>query len=183
MTAIAALVDRETGLTVMGGDAALVTGYEVVVNDSPKVFHNESYLMGGAGSFRANQVIEHVFRPPSFPHMSDLGSLRFMVSTFVPSLRVCLIENGVMSASDIKLENYCMLVACGSHLYMIDSDFQVAEYTGGFASIGVGREYAVGSMYSTKGQDQYERVRVALMAAAEFNGAVRAPFTILDVSH
>lgn len=182
MTAIVGLVDKKAGITVMGGDSAGAENYEITSRKDPKVFMNGPFLIGGSGSFREVQVLRHVFEPP-FIGTDNVYS--YMVRDFIEAMRVCMSNAGATMREDgADRMRGDFLVAYGDQLFFIDGDFQVGEFDSDYAAVGVGREYAMGSLFSTsKKKSAVSRVGKALDAAVEFNGGVRPPFTIETLLH
>ena len=162
----------------MGGDSAGLSGWETVVRADPKVFINGPFVMGFTTSFRMGQLLRYAFEPPE--HSSDVEDHRFMATTFVDAVRECLKAGGyAKKENEVELAGD-FLVGYRGHLYEVDTDYQVGESVDGYMAIGTGSATSVGALYATKGRAPRVRVRLALEAAARHNGAVCAPFIVMQ---
>lgn len=177
MTCIVGLV--EDGKVWMGGDSSAIAGEHVWGVEHPKVWAKNDYLFGYAGSFRLGQVVEHAFVPPARAENESL--MYYMTIKFINELREVLAEHGclVTSGEGIEgLDESLIMVGYEGHVFVIDDDLQVNECNDGYVAIGCGGDYALGSLYSTKGKHPHKRVLKALKAAAHFTKGVRPPYTI-----
>lgn len=179
MTCIVGLVDN--GKVYIGGDSAGCVESDLRTRADEKVFINRDFIFGFTSSFRMGQLIRHSFVPPH--HHPSIPDDKYLVTTFVNALRDCLKHGGYVSTVNGKDEGGRFLVGYRGKLYQIDVDFQVAEPLCQFESVGSGAPVALGSLYSTKGDDPMSRIMMALEAAAEFTTTVRGPFNchVLDV--
>ena len=183
MTCIAGLV-ADDGTVYMGADSAGVSGTEMHVLTTAKVFRNGPYLIGASGSFRFIQLLRWRFQPPLQPEGMDTE--RFLNTVFVDALRDCLKESGWLT-QDKDRENgggYFLLGYRG-HLYCVESDFQVNESEAPFKAIGCGGEVARGALHAMTNTPlpftpaPHVIVRRALEAAEALSSGVRRPFHIL----
>jgi ATP-dependent protease HslVU (ClpYQ) peptidase subunit len=174
MTCIAALVDA--GDVYIGGDSASVAGHTIAVRSDGKVFRSGEYLIGFGTSFRMGQLLQHRLRLPEPPSGGELHT--FMVRDFADAVRACLKEGGFAGEEDGSERGGHFLVGVRGRLFHVGGDYQVAEYASGFAAIGSGEDFALGSLHSTAGQPPLQRVLTALEAAERFAWAVRRPFLI-----
>jgi ATP-dependent protease HslVU (ClpYQ) peptidase subunit len=182
MTCIAAIA-LPSGETWVGGDSAGTnTSSQQTIHVDPKVFfvRNESgdeFLFGCSTSFRMMQLLQYVFKPPRY----DGGDLhRYMVAEFVEAVRSVLKSGGFARKEAEREQGGKFLVGFRGHLFLIDSDYQVAEANCGYNAIGSGGDLAIGSLYTTEKQDisPEKRLTIALQAAAYHNSDVREPFII-----
>lgn len=76
------------------------------------------------------------------------------------------------------------LVGYRRRLYAVGDDLQIARYARGEYAIGAGADLALGALYATSAPDvaltAADRAHLALKASAEWSGAVRGPFRIVD---
>jgi ATP-dependent protease HslVU (ClpYQ) peptidase subunit len=166
----------------MGCDSAGVAGWITRSRKDSKICKVGDFLIGGAGSFRAIQLINRSFTPPK--HEKGVTTTDYMVNSFVESLRKLLDDSGCLRIYDSKTERFDanFLVAYKGKVFEIEADFQVAEYRERFSSIGCGSEFALGSLYSTGSWFNPERrVEIALEAADKFSGGVCKPFKIFEL--
>lgn len=164
----------------LAGDSAGTCGLETEIRSTKKVFFNKEFLMGYCGSFRIGQVLEYTFKPPKLTPAKRKDLMRFMVNDFVSAMRMCIHSELKDSEEEIENNNGPYLVGVGGRLFEIQEDFQVAELLDGCHAIGAGGAYALGSLYSTKGQDTEKRLNMALDAAVHYNASVRKPYHILS---
>ena len=75
------------------------------------------------------------------------------------------------------------LVGYNKHLYLINSDFQVAESYDNYMSCGCGEQLALGSLYTTENTelDPIKRINIAFEVAAKFSSFVLPPFNIMQL--
>jgi ATP-dependent protease HslVU (ClpYQ) peptidase subunit len=176
MTCIVGLVSD--GKIYMGGDSAGVSGWDLILRADGKVFKNGEFIMGFTTSFRMGQLLQYGFAPPA--RIEGVEIHRFMVTTFVDSIRTCLKAGGFAKKENEIESGGQFLVGYQGHLFEIDQDYQVGESADGFAAVGCGSGYALGSLFSTKGKTAPIRLRMALEAAEHMSAGVRGPFTILN---
>lgn len=173
MTCIVGLV--YDGNVYMGADSAGIDDdCNVMIRLDRKLFRKGEFVIGFAGSYRMGQVLQYQFSMPSLASGDDL--MAYMVTKFIPTVRSVLEKNGVEDEPSL-------LVGVRDRLFLIDSDSQVAEHACGYAAIGVGAPYGYASLHTSgtghfnvKVAPAYERVRLALQAAATFNASVAEPF-------
>lgn len=177
MTAVVGLVHE--GRTHLAGDSAATAGYSTSLRAQPKVFRKGSYLLGVAGSVRVLDVVRHCLLLPE-PDEKDLD--RFMVTTFIDSLRETLKEAGVSTRTSEAeyTNNSYLLVGVQGRLFEIASDYQVHEPLDGYAAIGAGYEPALGVLYALPKAPPARRLRTAMEAAERYNATVRAPFAFIS---
>lgn len=174
MTCIVGLV--ENGNVYIGGDSAGVSSLSVTVRNDRKVFKNGEMVFGFTSSFRMGQLLNHSLTVPDHP--SGMPIQKYMVTLFVDAVRECLQEGGYARKINEGEVAGTFLVGYQGKLFTIESDYQVGENLLGYASVGCGEDIALGSMYSTVGQEPKVRLLTALKAAEKFSGGVRAPFHI-----
>lgn len=165
----------------IGGDSASLSGYDVVVSGVPKVFRSEPFVIGYTSSWRMGQILQHhmPFDDMEKPQIGD--SLQaFMVRIFVEKVREIFTSFGYAKIENNEEKAGQFLVGCYGHLYNIGPDYQVMEVVNGIDACGAGESYALGALYATKSTQltPFQRLDMALEAAAEFCAAVRPPFHI-----
>lgn len=159
----------------LGGDSAGVSGFDVSIRTDPKVFKNGSFIMGFTTSFRMGQLLQFKFEPPK--NTDKKPDYKFMVTDFIDAVKKCFNENDFGSKGSNVYGSF--LVGYRGKLYIIYEDLQVGINECGYASIGCGESYALGSLFSTYKLSPRKRVEMALNAASEFSGGVFPPFNIL----
>jgi ATP-dependent protease HslVU (ClpYQ) peptidase subunit len=187
MTCIVGLI--HDGKVWIGGDSGSFSGYDVSIHPQGKVFKVGEFLMGGSGSTRMCQLLRYAFEPPAIDSYKNDGKTetppdlqKYMVTTFVHTLRQCFKDAGHAEVKDGHEEAYgYFLVGVRGRLFIVWSDYCVTEDDKPYAAIGCGSGYALGSLHGTDGKAPRIRVEKALKAAEAFSAGVRGPFTVLEL--
>lgn len=175
MTCIIGIVDGKR--TIIGGDSAGVGGYDITIRRDAKVFRSGDFVIGGAGSFRAIQLIRYQFRAPAI-ETDDL--YEYMCTSFVENVRHVLTQGGLSKVdNNVNTSEGLLLVGYANRLFSIQSDFQVGENIDGVDAIGCGESYAFGAIAAMpKSMNGKSKVRRALEIAVQYSAGVRPPFII-----
>lgn len=180
MTYIVGLVDKKTKKVIMGADSAGIGSYHNLhIRKDEKVFRNGNFIIGGTTSFRMLNLLRFKFKVPNIKPKQDV--YEYMCTDFIDEVRKMFADNGFMqkekNGDDLGGD---FLVAYKNRLFIVHGDFQVGENYAGYQSIGCGGDYALGSLFATKGVEDSEfRVQQALSAAEYLSAGVSAPFVIL----
>ena len=149
------------------------------------MFRKGSFIFGGCGSARVNNLLRFRLAPPEAYDWEQLDvsehALAFMSTRFVETVRTCLREFGAqMNFHGESQFAAAFLVGFRGQLYKVDGDYQVGVSHDPFDATGSGDQIALGSLYSTVGLNlaPERRIEMALEAAARYNAAVRPPFVI-----
>jgi ATP-dependent protease HslVU (ClpYQ) peptidase subunit len=114
------------------------------------------------------------------PPFNGRKPTEYMVTGFVDAMRKCLKSSGAAQETNkIEEQENHFIIGFKGRLFEIDEAYGVCEIKEEFIAIGSGTEYALGSLYTTKGRDPEKRVIEALKASAHFCEGVRAPFHIV----
>lgn len=184
MTCIAVVTNGKK--TVMGGDSAGVGGgYSLQTRKDRKVFVKQErkvkWLLGFTTSFRMGELIQFELQLPKITKDDKADLYRFMVVRFVPVVRKCLADGGFAEKKDNVERGGSFMVSLLGRIFVIHSDFQVAEPLDPFCAVGCGEDLALGSLYtSAREKNLVKRVRTALEAAQKFSTSVREPFVIIE---
>jgi ATP-dependent protease HslVU (ClpYQ) peptidase subunit len=174
MTVIVGLVDG--GKVYMGGDSSAISGDWLAIRKDVKVFKRGEFLIGFTTSFRMGQLLAHALVPPAPNDGEDIFA--FMVTSFVDAIRDCFKAGGYARKTAEAEEAGVFLVGLRGRLFEIESDYQVGESLHGYASVGAGCSYALGSLFTSGHLPPRDRVEVALNAAEALCPNVRGPFII-----
>ena len=169
MTCIIGIVGKDR--VWMAADSIGSNGWNKAHRTDAKLFRNGPFLIGFTSSYRMGQLIRYDFKPPQpsgDPH-------RFMVSKFIPGVRKCLKDGGFLTTKDGVDQGGEFLVAVGSKIFHIQSDFQVGESSDGFDACGSGSDFALGSLWTSTGTERF-RLKLALEAAERYIITVGGPF-------
>lgn len=176
MTCVVAVLDKK--YLYMGGDSAFTAGwYDLDVFQAEKVFMRGEAMIGVAGSPRAANLLRYTFEFP--PPSRDL--MAYMATDFVNSVRECF-KAGGYAAKENEVEGHTsnMLIGIRGRLFKYDFDYQVQEVKD-YTAIGSGERVALGALFATRGKPALTRIKTALLAAEQFNAAVRGPFSVLKL--
>jgi ATP-dependent protease HslVU (ClpYQ) peptidase subunit len=184
VTCIVGLVDAD-GVHIGADSIAIAPGADMVTRAQPKVFKLDGpagqMLFGCAGSLRFRDVLQYRFEAP-VPEPGQTTHA-YMATSFIDALAGLAHQHGLLhDEQGIKeMKGSELLVAYRGALFEIEQDFQVGVNLVPFASVGLGRQIALGAMYATTGQPTKKRLRAALKAAEAFCGGVRGPFRVLSL--
>lgn len=149
-----------------------------------KVFRKGDLVIGVSGSFRLGQIMQYCWEPPAVPLLSNLH--RYMVAEFIPSLRVALEENGLITEDPANPLPGNILVGTRGYLFEIQPDYQVAIPQEQFWAIGSGAEICIGAMaVLTAGKlpkDLTGKLQEAMRIATRFHAAVLPPFVVVHTN-
>jgi ATP-dependent protease HslVU (ClpYQ) peptidase subunit len=162
---------------VIASDSRVAEGGKVYTHPKMiKAIERGSYIIGGAGDYRALQVVLHGWQPPLVSAKAKQNLYEFVINKVAPSLKTTLSEAGIEfnkpSDSDEKFE-LSLLIGINGSLFEIDSDFAVAMNDSGLYAIGSGGDYALGALHA--GAPVLEAMRIAALN----NNGTSAPFHIL----
>ena len=178
MTCIVGLTDR--GRVYLGGDSAGTAGYSQIIRADKKVFLKGPFAYGFTTSFRMGQVIRYNFREP-FAHVG-CDPFEYLVGPFIHALRACLGAAGWKRTEHGVESGGTFLVGWRGGLYAVHSDFQVEQSVYPYNAVGCGADLALGSLWSTIGRGNVNRVTAALGAASAFSAGVAPPFEVVELA-
>lgn len=188
MTVVAGL--SKDGIVYIGADSLVASdGGSLIARSAPKVFYRGPVILGYAGDLRAMDVIQYhlefeidegeVFETPE----------HFIHLELVPAMAKALTQAGLLN--DFSNRNMpslpsfpgVFLAGYGGEVFEISSTLQVTRPLEQFIATGSGEDFAMGSMYSTINEPDYDpRVIVlqALKAAAQYQAYVGPPFGVIS---
>jgi ATP-dependent protease HslVU (ClpYQ) peptidase subunit len=184
MTCIVAIA--QNGTVYMGADHAASddkTGW-ILARKDPKVFKVGQYGIAFTDSFRMGQILQYNWSPPKYtPTKTNSGLDKFMRTKFVDSVKDAFRAQGFGSqVSGQEDEGGIFLIGVEGRIFTMDEDFHIGENIVNYMAEGSGGHIALGALHATKNQKNPKmRLKLALEAAAEFNMAVSAPFTYIQV--
>jgi len=178
MTCIVGMVD--SGRVYIGADSATVSNWLLRETKLRKVFRYGDFIIGGCGTFRMLQVLEHHLAVEDHP--SGWTDMSYMVRCFIPAVRKCMSEHGFAKIENNQEEGGSFLVGYHGHLFSVGSDFQIGENAARFDAVGRGDELALGAMYALQHTVESitpeAKITICLEAAAHFDMSVGPPFHI-----
>lgn len=183
MTCIAGI--RYKGKVYIGGDSVGASHYNCVIRKDPKVFKVGDFVMGFTSSFRMGQLLHHSFKQ-SEVKLKDFDNeiYPYMCTKFINNIRKVFKDGGYSQIKDNVESGGTFLVGIHDRLFCVAGDFQVEEPYGNFIAVGCGRDFAMGSLYTSwildLNTEPRKILRLALEAAGEYSPYVRPPFHILS---
>lgn len=166
----------------IGADSAGVSVGDLTIDRraDPKICKNERFIFGGAGSFRAIQLMSTLVLPKQKAGQTDF---QFMCVDFVKAVQKLFEKNGFdgINKRSERSVDAGFIIGYNGELYVMESDFQIGMLHKNYASIGCGSGFALGSLHTTENMPNLkprERILKALQAADEFSAGVCEPFTI-----
>jgi hypothetical protein len=185
MTCIVAIA--QNGTVYMGSDHAASddkTGW-IISRKEPKCFKVGQYAIAFTDSFRMGQILQYSWSPPKYtPTKTNSGLDKFMRTKFIESVKVAFKDGGYGSIGSSSDEDTggIFIVGLEGRIFTIDEDFHVGESVFNYMAEGSGGQIALGALHATKNQKNPKlRIKAALEAATEFNMAVAAPYTYIQV--
>lgn len=185
MTCIVAIA--QNGIVYMGSDHAASddkTGW-ILSRKEPKCFKVGQYAVAFTDSFRMGQILQYSWTPPKYtPTKTNSGLDKFMRTKFIESVKQAFKDGGYGSIGSSSDEDTggIFIVGLEGRIFTIDEDFHVGENVVNYMAEGSGGQIALGALHATKNQKNPKlRIKAALEAATEFNMAVSAPYTYIQV--
>jgi ATP-dependent protease HslVU (ClpYQ) peptidase subunit len=183
MTCIVGMV--ENGKVYIAGDSAGVnSNFQSTVRADTKVFQVGEFLFGGCGSFRMIQLLRYKLEAPARKECQE--DYEYLVSDWLEAVRAVMKEGGCIEEDEgVESIPGSFLVGYRGGLYEVDNDFQVAQSSDGMMACGCADDVALGSLYTSvnlrpnmPGMTPELMLQIALAAATNFSGGVRAPYII-----
>jgi hypothetical protein len=190
MTVIAGIVGPN-GEIYMAGDSAGTDGSgRQSVNTVSKVFIprlSPAFVVGICGDYRLGQVLKYALVIGAPGPREDLEG--FMSTEFVDAARLTFDEAGILTKSKSSVDQFggTFLVGYQGRLFRIEDNFQIITDDRGYMACGGGEDLALGALFASQNVEPsqpaevwaWNRLTVALEAAASFNATVRPPFQYL----
>jgi ATP-dependent protease HslVU (ClpYQ) peptidase subunit len=128
------------GSVILAGDIQGTGWNSKVVHTQPKVFALGGVGFGYTTSYRFGQIIEHAMKAPVVPDAKD-QVYRWLITVLIPDIAEAL------KKANFEGGGNCLIGVKGQ-LWELQPDFSVIRSTLGYAAVGSGTEYALGSMFN-----------------------------------
>lgn len=176
MTIIVAAKTENDGV-VMAADRLVTNGWQKQYNATPKLWtNNGTWAIGGAGDFRAVQVIKHHVTWPKYRPDEEPDTEAFMVKTVIPAIRAGVQGHGVLKDdSGVQSTGAQLIAATGDHIFEIMENGSVLADISGCAAIGSGYAEAIGRLGPDgpwSEDDVIDAVRRAIRTARGCDGPI-----------
>lgn len=194
MTIVVGLIDQVSGRVHMGSDTIGSNSNAYVFKNSKIVTlqlkqphwsnkhqmskNDITMMIGISGTYRGSQLVE-AMEVPEWP--KGKSAYHYLIGPFVTAVRQALVDGGAMGKDNDQMDktDLTMLVALDGCLFTIWNDFSVTQSVEEYAVIGHGTDLALGSLFTTRGHtDPFDRILVALRAAASYDISCGEPFDI-----
>jgi ATP-dependent protease HslVU (ClpYQ) peptidase subunit len=164
----------------MGADSCASIENQVNERYDKKVWIKEDKIYGFCGSFRVGQLMRYAFQAPE--RSKNSTPLEYMVTHFVDSLTKTLEAGGALLKDEqqeraMPFESMLMVGYDGC-LYIISYDFAIEQIPDGYAAIGSGEPYALGSLFETTNKKPQTRILSALQTASYHCAWVLPPYAV-----
>lgn len=182
MTCIVGLC-REDQVWLAGDSGGFETDSgAVMLSRTAKVWKWEQLVFGGAGSYRAIQIIQHWLSDKGVVKQFDShdGTVEsFMVICLLPTMKKLLEEHNFgETENEHASADVAFIVGAKGQLFEFQSDYSMISVAQPFHAIGSGRDIAIGALnVLNKTKKTPENIlKEALASAEKFNAFVRRPF-------
>lgn len=178
MTCIVGL--EKHGMLSFGGDSITVRSYTKTINRDSKVFQRDSLLFGTTGPVRLRNLLQYRLEIPVWAASHD--PMTYLMNDFLEALHACFHNDGFeQEDKGRRFFEGRILLGLRSKLYIVGDEYNIGRPSDSYCAIGVGEEYASGSLHTTEqmNMEPLQRLRLALEAAAYHNTDVAGPFTFV----
>jgi len=166
-------ITHRNKIYIAGDSCSSSDDFTIRTISRPKVFRNRDLIIGFAGSFRAGYALmPNIWTPPS--NIESIDQIAEHIRTHLDSMSINLSEDGQATCPSVYL------IGWNKNVYTLWSDFHISCYTEKFVSIGVGSDFAYGSLYETQDLkiSVIDKINRALDCASHFCSAVKPPYVI-----
>lgn len=179
MTAVVAWYEEKNKTVYMGADSLGSDGFTGITRKDEKIFEVEKFLIGGTSSFRMLQLLKYKLKPSKHP--KDMDPYDYMVTYFVEDVRKLFKDHGYSSVNNNTEKGGEFIVGYKGRIFVIQSDFQVAEPQDNFAAVGAGEYHCLAVLECEKYRVDFtpeSRLLKALHIAEKYCVGVGGPFVI-----
>lgn len=177
MTCIAAV--RTKGGVWVGADSCGSNGWVWDSRLDDKVFIRHGMIFGFTTSFRMGQILR--YRLP-IPQLNSRDLYEYMATDFVDNVRRALSDGGFEKEKDSQKIGGTFIVGTMGRLFVVDSDYQIAESRRDYCAVGSGFAHAEAVLAVLEDQEPSVRILSALSVAQDHVATVRGPFKVMTVS-
>jgi ATP-dependent protease HslVU (ClpYQ) peptidase subunit len=186
MTCIIGYLDKKNKCTWIGCDSLGSNGYTKAIELQPKIFRNKVFdnvVMGSTSTFRHIDLLK--YSKDLFDEIDKYKDVvidhEYMVTKFIPKVHKLLVE-GIFD-EDTKNKGANFIVGVDDKLFEIQNDYSVLNPELGFCSVGCGESVAMGSLITTKDDENTsipDKIKKALECAEMYSCGVQRPFRIIN---
>lgn len=141
MTLVIGYTDGETDYILSDQLGSDDYSGKVYLNDKIFKRENDGILVGGAGSYRALQLVQYKLRVARYTNDKTISE--YMIGTFNTALVDLLKDNFVLKESEDGLESPADFIFIIQHrIFVTNGDLALLEIDGNYAAIGDSGDYA-----------------------------------------
>lgn len=161
----------------MGCDSLSTDGWTKQTITNRKIFKHGEFIIGVSGYPRFSQVMQYL---TPFPKQVEIDDFSFICQYFVESIRETMDKYKVGNIDDngANFGDSIALFGYRGKLYLLDSNYQINNFSNGYTAIGTGASVALGSMFALKNLKPKQRILESLKASAHFDVGVSKPFYV-----
>ena len=189
MTCVIGMIDKENKKGYIAADtfgSNDFSGQNYVNNKIFKSIDSPDILIGVSGSFRIMELLEFnsIFPEDIFLKKTPI-TRQLLVNRVIPKIKKLLEDNKAASYKDLGEDNFSsnILIVTKDSVFTIQANYAVLETSLPYASIGSGKNFALGSLYSTTDSNIEDQIKIALKSAEKFQLRVKGPFKILNTEN
>lgn len=179
MTVIVAATTGD-GVVTMAADRQVSMGWEKGTHEQPKLWVSSDWIVGGAGSMRAIQVLKHHVAYPRYRPDEDTDWERFAVKTLVPAIRAAVKDQGITQTKEgVETIAGRGLFAIKGQMVNIGADCSAYSDVSGRYALGCGQLQALGFLGDSGPWKEADVVEAVVRAIQTSNG-VAGPIDVVD---
>jgi ATP-dependent protease HslVU (ClpYQ) peptidase subunit len=179
MTCVLAYKNDDT--VYLASDSAVTNPWgEQTRAKMPKIFQNGELFFGICGSLRMGQILEFLYTPPN--RSCAKNDLEYIISFVIESIRDFFKEYGFSTINNNEELGGNFFIVYRNEIYEVQSDFSVVVHDRNYASIGSGKDLALGALYTLENSPYVfteDFLTISIKAAIEFQAGVAPPIVIL----
>jgi ATP-dependent protease HslVU (ClpYQ) peptidase subunit len=175
MTCIVAVTHE--GSVYMAGERGASTDDTILPSQDPKIARRGGFIIGYAGNYGLGQLMLHGLKIPPLPRRKG-SLLPFMRTTFHQAFITAIEKSKYKMELTQEDTQSGFLIGVRGQLFEyepIDGQMALFEET----AIGSGAAFAFGSLFSTRGMDAEDRVKLATAAACQYSTSCCEPIDVL----
>lgn len=164
---------------MLAGDIQGTGWNNKVVHTQSKVFNKNGVVFGYTTSYRFGQLLEHGLANPVIPERDD-EIYRWLITVLIPDIK------HILKSNEWEGGGNCLIGVRGQ-LWELQNDYSVLRSVKGYASVGSGYEYALGSLMTSiehtklQTKDDYEiAIKRAIEVAGTFSPTVGMTSTVVN---
>ncbi len=183
MTVIAAI--KQNDIVYLGCDSLFMDSYKITTRVGKKIIVKGELIFGITTTHtRIYQLLEHSLKLASTKNVKTDDLHGYLVTSFLPKFRKILDVQDLLQDDKEAPSPSPMLIGVRNKLFELDVDFDISEIDTSYKAIGMGGDYASGSLITSEilqpTLPAEQRLLLALQTSGEFSCGVKGPFYIIN---